>query len=104
MFVVPDGALHLVSFAALPTGASAYLVETGPVIHYLSTERDLVPFMRARRPAGACSLWAARRSTSPGLLAWLLPPPSVALDRRALIFGRCGLIRCPRPSPRWTRL
>ena len=43
VFVVPDGALHLVSFAALPTGTSRYLIETGPVIHYLSTERDLVP-------------------------------------------------------------
>ena len=43
VFIVPDGALHLVSFAALPTGESRYLVETGPVIHYLAAERDLVP-------------------------------------------------------------
>jgi CHAT domain-containing protein/tetratricopeptide (TPR) repeat protein len=43
VFIVPDGALHLVSFAALPAGASRYLVDTGPVIHYLSAERDLVP-------------------------------------------------------------
>ena len=43
VFVVPDGALHLVSLAALPTGLRRYLVETGPMIHYLSTERDLVP-------------------------------------------------------------
>ena len=43
VFVVPDGALNLVSFAALPTGTSHYLLEDGPVIHYLSTERDLVP-------------------------------------------------------------
>jgi CHAT domain-containing protein/tetratricopeptide (TPR) repeat protein len=42
VFVVPDGALHLVNLAALPTGASQYLVETGPLIHYLWTERDLV--------------------------------------------------------------
>jgi CHAT domain-containing protein/tetratricopeptide (TPR) repeat protein len=42
VFIVPDGALHLVSFAALPTALSRYLVETGPVIHYLSAERDLV--------------------------------------------------------------
>jgi CHAT domain-containing protein/Tfp pilus assembly protein PilF len=42
VFVVADGALHLVSFAALPTGASEYLVETGPLIHYLSAERDLM--------------------------------------------------------------
>jgi tetratricopeptide (TPR) repeat protein len=43
VFVVPDAALHLVSLAALPVGNSQYVVETGPLIHYLSTERDLVP-------------------------------------------------------------
>ena len=47
VFVVPDGALHLVSIAALPTAASRYLVETGPVVHYLSAERDLVPAERS---------------------------------------------------------
>jgi CHAT domain-containing protein len=51
VFVVPDGALHLVSFGALPTTASRYLVETGRLIHYLSAERDLVP-TEARRQAG----------------------------------------------------
>jgi CHAT domain-containing protein/tetratricopeptide (TPR) repeat protein len=43
VFVVPDGALNLVSFAALPVGEKRYLIETGPLIHYLSAERDLVP-------------------------------------------------------------
>jgi CHAT domain-containing protein len=43
VFVVPDAALHLVSLASLPVGMSQYLVETKPLIHYLSTERDLVP-------------------------------------------------------------
>jgi CHAT domain-containing protein/tetratricopeptide (TPR) repeat protein len=43
VFIVPDGAINLVSFAALPSGASRYLVEDGPTVHYLSTERDLVP-------------------------------------------------------------
>jgi len=43
VFVVPDAALHLVSLASLPVSASKYLIETGPLIHYLSTERDLVP-------------------------------------------------------------
>jgi CHAT domain-containing protein/tetratricopeptide (TPR) repeat protein len=43
VFIVPDGAINLVSFAALPTEQSHYLVEDGPTIHYLSTERDLVP-------------------------------------------------------------
>ena len=43
VFIVPDAALHLVNFVALPTGTSRYLLETGPLIHYISTERDLVP-------------------------------------------------------------
>lgn len=43
LFVVPDGALHLVNFSALPSSGSRYLIEDGPLIHYLSAERDLVP-------------------------------------------------------------
>ena len=42
VFVVPDGSLSLVPFAALPVGQRSYLLERGPVIHYLSAERDLV--------------------------------------------------------------
>ena len=41
VFIVPDGPLSLVSFAALPTGPARYLIEDGPTIHYLSAERDL---------------------------------------------------------------
>jgi CHAT domain-containing protein/tetratricopeptide (TPR) repeat protein len=43
VFIVPDGAINLISFSALPTQPGRYLVEDGPTIHYLSTERDLVP-------------------------------------------------------------
>jgi len=43
VFVVPDGSLNLVSMAALPVAQERYLIETGPVLHYLSAERDLVP-------------------------------------------------------------
>jgi CHAT domain-containing protein/tetratricopeptide (TPR) repeat protein len=46
VFIVPDAALSLVPFAALPIGSRSFLLETGPVIHYLSAERDVVP--RAR--------------------------------------------------------
>ena len=42
VFVVPDGTLNLVSFAALPVGQSGYLIDDGPVLQYLSAERDLV--------------------------------------------------------------
>ena len=83
VFVVPDGALHLVSLAALPTAESSYLVETGPMIHYLSAERDLVP-------AGADPL------AGHGLLALGDPAfdqPSVASASQAAFRGtRAG---CP---------
>ncbi len=42
VFVVPDGSLHTVNFAALPIGAEKYLIDTEPMIHYLSAERDLI--------------------------------------------------------------
>jgi len=40
--VVPDGMLNLIPFGALPEG-DGYLVEQSPVIHLLSSERDLLP-------------------------------------------------------------
>jgi tetratricopeptide (TPR) repeat protein len=42
VLVVPDGALQAVNFAALPIGSEKYLIESGPMIHYLSSERDLI--------------------------------------------------------------
>jgi len=42
-FIVPDGAINLVSFAALPTSGQRYLIQDSPSLHYLSTERDLLP-------------------------------------------------------------
>jgi CHAT domain-containing protein len=41
VFIVPEGALHLVNFAALPTPHGRYLIESGPLLHVLDTERDL---------------------------------------------------------------
>lgn len=43
VLVVPDGALHLVNFGALPSPDGRFLVETGPLFHYLSSERDIIP-------------------------------------------------------------
>jgi len=42
IFVVPDGMLNLIPLAALPDG-KGYLVDHSPVIHMLSSERDLIP-------------------------------------------------------------
>lgn len=45
--VVGDGALHLVNFAALPSGTSGYLLEGSRELRLLSTEREL---LRSRPP------------------------------------------------------
>jgi CHAT domain-containing protein/tetratricopeptide (TPR) repeat protein len=43
VFVVPDGSLSLVNFAALPRPAGGYLIEDDRLlVHVLSSERDLV--------------------------------------------------------------
>ncbi|MGD0629505.1 MAG: CHAT domain-containing tetratricopeptide repeat protein [Terracidiphilus sp.] len=49
--VVPDGNLNLIPFAALPDG-DGYLVEHGPVIHMLTSERDLVPAGQVEKKQG----------------------------------------------------
>jgi len=41
-FIVPDGVLGYLNFATLPTPDGRFLLETGPVLHYLSA-RDVVP-------------------------------------------------------------
>lgn len=46
VFVVPDGSPQLLSLATLPTDDNRYLAETGPLLHYLSAERDLVLLSR----------------------------------------------------------
>lgn len=46
VFIVPDGALHLVNLAALPAPGAAldrFLVDQEPLLHVITAERDLVP-------------------------------------------------------------
>jgi tetratricopeptide (TPR) repeat protein len=43
VLVVPDGTINLVSFATLPVGEDRFVVQDGPLVHYLSAERDAVP-------------------------------------------------------------
>ena len=52
VFVVPDGSVNLVSFAALPAADGGYLVEHGPTLHYLSAERDVAAVRDAAAPLG----------------------------------------------------
>ena len=53
IFVVPDGALNLVPLAALPTARGGYVLESAPVIHYLSAERDLALDQASPAAAGS---------------------------------------------------
>ena len=83
---LPDGSLNLVSLAALPSGSSHYLVEDGPVLHYLSAERDLVPSEQpsSRRPAGLLTIGgpafadgsSLTKQTTPGVVAAATPSTS----------------------------
>lgn len=52
LFVVPDGTVHLVSFAALPMPGARYLIEVAPELHYLTAERDLASKGALRRGEG----------------------------------------------------
>jgi CHAT domain-containing protein/tetratricopeptide (TPR) repeat protein len=53
--VVADGNLNLIPFASLPKG-NGYLVESGPVIHTLSSERDLVPSDQGPKKQGLLAI------------------------------------------------
>src|SRR6185295_17150818 len=43
-------AINLVSFASLPSAGEGYLIEGGPLLQYLSAERDLVTLAQAVAP------------------------------------------------------
>ena len=66
VFIVPDGPLHLVNFAALPTEAGRFLIETGPLLHVLSAERDLVARPRDAVGKGLLLMGAPQFTSSPG--------------------------------------
>jgi CHAT domain-containing protein/Tfp pilus assembly protein PilF len=75
VFVVPDGALNLVSFAALPAGDQEYVAEVGPTIHYLSAERDLVPSTLPVRRGDELLAIGAPAFDETALFAKLAPAP-----------------------------
>jgi len=67
VFVVPDGALFLVSLYSLPVGSDRYLIEEGRTIHHVSAERDLAEFpVRARNGGGLLALGGAAYGTLAG--------------------------------------
>lgn len=56
VFVVPEGALHLVPLGALPASAGGYVVESPQAVHALGAESDLLPRTEARATAGLLAM------------------------------------------------
>ena len=92
VLVVPDGMINLLPLAALPVGNGRYLLEDGPVIHYLSAERDVVTNGSAAPAAGAGLLavggpaFADGSSFSPARGAQLAPTALRAASANCVTF------------------
>jgi CHAT domain-containing protein/Tfp pilus assembly protein PilF len=65
VFLVPDGALHRVSYAALPAEPAGYRVEHGPLLHVVSAERDLVPLDSSEAGVGLLTVGAVDYDAPP---------------------------------------
>jgi CHAT domain-containing protein len=84
VLVVPDGAVHGVTLAALPDRDSGYLVESGPAFHYLSSERDAAGRASAGSGSGLLVLGGAAYDADPrggDLLASADPPAGLPAFR-----------------------
>jgi CHAT domain-containing protein/Tfp pilus assembly protein PilF len=113
VFVVLDGDLHVVSLSTLPAGRESYLVETGPLIHYLTTERDLLSSSKERaRGSGLLALGGADyqnagnadvlRVAGASPVTGADPDPARTAGRRAVYRGpqsACGDFRTLRFEP-----
>ena len=73
VLVVADGNLNLIPFAGLPQ-SDGYMVEHGPVIHTISSERDLIPALEPPKHQGLFAIGSPKfalvsaRSKQPGSL------------------------------------
>jgi CHAT domain-containing protein len=68
VLIVSDGDLQRISFAALPEEDDRFVAEAGPLLHYLSSERDLVMPPATARSRGLLALGgpAFGRRAGPG--------------------------------------
>jgi len=107
VFVVPDGQIHLVNLSALPDDAGGYLVESGPVFHCLSAERELVLLPGMLPAAGGALVLGAPDFEHAGASTAVDPPGARAQDRGAETAGmlfrgqrpECGVLRGLRFAP-----
>jgi CHAT domain-containing protein/tetratricopeptide (TPR) repeat protein len=87
VLIAPDGSLNLVGFATLPTGARGYLAEQPRTIHYLSTERDLIPIERTASTAGLLAVGGASFDLRPA------QPSSQPRSSVGLLRSGCGSLK-----------
>lgn len=69
VLLVPDGALHAVSWSTLPVGRTEYLLEAGPLLHVLTSERDAVAGRRGRPGEGLLAVGGVAFDARPGPVA-----------------------------------
>jgi hypothetical protein len=87
VFVVPDGALNLVSFPSFPIGTTRYLVETGPVLHLLTAERDLLRDVAPAPGRGLLAVGGASYNAAPGTTVASIRGTDRGCDNVVLQFG-----------------
>lgn len=97
VFVVPDGALGLVTFDGLPIGRTAYVLEQSAPLHYLTAERDLVSMIDGPRQlsSGILALGGPGFDDNPIARSSTATSPVGAGDDVAMRSGRtpCGSLR-----------
>jgi CHAT domain-containing protein/tetratricopeptide (TPR) repeat protein len=93
VFVVPDGTLNLLPFAALPTGRQSFLIETGPTLHYLSAERDLVMAPGTSSNRGLLALGGPSFDAPLVLAAGLSKPMPAAAGEQLRAAADCGTLQ-----------
>ena len=106
VFIVPDGDVNLIPFAALPVNRTGYLLEQGRSIHYLAAERDVVTLSQPAGVRGSGLLAIGGPAFSnPSLVAAAAPhvpaAPNAGEARadRSEVRGACGSLGTLQFSP-----
>ena len=88
--MVPDGSINFVNVAALPAASGGYLIESGPVLHYLSAERDLLRSAPTARGHGILAMgdpdFDALPEPRPARIASAQPPATEDSSAGPLVY------------------
>ena len=100
LLIVPDGSLNLVNFATLPLPDGRFLLEEGPVLHSLSSERDIVPVAPAAGPhRGVLAMGGVDYDAVPTVLAAAGPAAEGATSEGGGVASEGGAVAAHYRSP-----